>query len=188
MQFLKTLTLKRDHLLFKENTEFSFEPGLNLLVGEQGAGKSTLLRLLANPNKDAISWDLSIPKEPLATMSFDFEKDNPRMKSQLSQQGAFFEVSSRFVSHGETNMAILQNMEQAEGKLILLDEPESALSPKNQYELIKILQRVSAKNQVIAATHCIVLITATEFVLDFNNPKKGTKTPSKTFLKDAINT
>ena len=49
---------------------------------------------------------------------------------------------------------------------MFLDEPESALSIRNQFKLTKNIQEVSAKNNVqfLIATHCLPLIESVEYV------------------------
>ena len=74
-------------------------------------------------------------------------------------------------SHGESFLALLQN--RLTDGLFLLDEPESALSPKRQLALMALMvQRIKkGKSQFIIATHSPILMTfpgAT--VISFDSP------------------
>jgi len=78
-------------------------------------------------------------------------------------------------SHGEGYLAILGNRINAQrGGLFFLDEPESALSPKRQVELLRLLdERVRiGRTQLVIATHSPILLTwpgAT--IRSFDDPK-----------------
>jgi predicted ATPase len=69
-------------------------------------------------------------------------------------------IASRFKSHGEILKEYTVNgILDAKDSIILLDEPESALSLKNQFQLAKnILKVVKNDCQIIIATHCLPLI------------------------------
>ena len=62
-------------------------------------------------------------------------------------------------SHGQSLMAYFRARYQVEG-LYLLDEPETALSPKSQLELLGLLDRMSRQGhaQFIVATHSPILL------------------------------
>lgn len=65
-------------------------------------------------------------------------------------------------SHGEGFLAVLANrITPEQGGLFFLDEPESALSPKRQVALLRLLdQRVRRLNtQLVIATHSPILLT-----------------------------
>ena len=63
-------------------------------------------------------------------------------------------------SHGQCNMAFFESRYGVEG-LYLLDEPESALSPRRQLELRDLLGRVASRGlaQFIMATHSPILLS-----------------------------
>ena len=63
-------------------------------------------------------------------------------------------------SHGQCNMAFFESRYGVEG-LYLLDEPESALSPRRQLELRDLLGRVASRGlaQFIMATHSHILLS-----------------------------
>ncbi|MGZ3524596.1 MAG: AAA family ATPase, partial [Thermodesulfobacteriota bacterium] len=62
-------------------------------------------------------------------------------------------------SHGQSIMSFFRSRYKIKG-LYLLDEPETALSPKSQIELLKLLQEMSALGhaQFIIATHSPILM------------------------------
>jgi predicted ATPase len=63
-------------------------------------------------------------------------------------------------SHGQCNMAFFASRFRVPG-LYLLDEPESALSPRRQLELLRILQAASDRGdaQFVVATHSPILLS-----------------------------
>ena len=54
----------------------------------------------------------------------------------------------------------------AENSVLLLDEPEAALSLRNQYRLVDEIKNASKTNQIIFSTHSLVLIQSFEEVYD----------------------
>lgn len=135
---------------------------VTILVGEQGAGKSTLLALLANrivSEQDAIVVGTSA-KARHRSWSYDFEKDNPRVRSELTSRGGDFQILSHFSSHGETSFSVLegaleQSRADAEYTTYLLDEPDANLSPKRALQCAKLFKAMTCnpKVQVIASIH-----------------------------------
>jgi len=63
-------------------------------------------------------------------------------------------------SHGQSIMSYFKSRFEIKG-LYLMDEPETALSPKSQLELLKVIQatRGSDKAQFIIATHSPVILS-----------------------------
>lgn len=137
---------------------------LTVLVGDQGAGKSTLLSIISGKlNAPGIlkleSKDHDL--ENSRVLYYDFERDNPRMQSNIDQSPcAAFSVASRFISHGETMTSVIRWLEETEpapgnGLILLLDEPDTGLSPLNALRLADTLRRIAKKPrmQVIASIH-----------------------------------
>ena len=62
-------------------------------------------------------------------------------------------------SHGQSLMSLFKARYKIKG-LYLLDEPETALSPKSQLELLSVLNRMSTQGhaQFIIATHSPILL------------------------------
>jgi predicted ATPase len=76
----------------------------------------------------------------------------------------YFGKSSLIVkSHGQSHMAFFENRFARKG-LYLLDEPENALSPKRQLELLQLLRHLSLQGDVqfIIATHSPILLALPE--------------------------
>jgi predicted ATPase len=78
-------------------------------------------------------------------------------------------------SHGESYLAVMDNRIDAQrGGLFFLDEPESALSPRRQVELLRLLdERVRhGKTQLVIATHSPILLTwPGAMIRSFDDPK-----------------
>ena len=129
------------------------------LVGEQGSGKSTLLKLLLKPESHDFFKYSTAPVEPHESYSFDFEKDNPRIKTYISEKSPGFQVSALFASHGEVNLALLEKCKECDPEVntvFLMDEPDMALSPCSILKLgkqINDLSKQMPKLQLIFACH-----------------------------------
>ena len=69
-------------------------------------------------------------------------------------------------SHGQSLMAFFESRFKIKG-LYLLDEPETALSPKSQLQLLKLLSRMSQAGhaQFIIATHSPILLACPAAVI-----------------------
>jgi predicted ATPase len=82
-----------------------------------------------------------------------WEADNP---GQIDYFGGKSLVAQ---SHGQSIMSFFRSRYRIKG-LYLLDEPETALSPKSQLELLKLLQEMSGLGhaQFIIATHSPILL------------------------------
>jgi predicted ATPase len=63
------------------------------------------------------------------------------------------------MSHGEAFLSVMKN--RFSGGLFLLDEPETALSPKRQLTLLTLMYDLSraGKSQFLVATHSPILLT-----------------------------
>jgi len=83
----------------------------------------------------------------------EWEADNP---GQIDYFGGKSLIAQ---SHGQSIMSFFKSRYKIKG-LYLLDEPETALSPKSQVELLRLLQEMSALGhaQFIIATHSPILL------------------------------
>jgi len=153
-----------------------------LLVGDQGCGKSSILELLGKNERLEIELtDLGI--KGVDSSYFDFEKNNPSTVSNLDMvtnpdgspigTGAIGVFQSKFESHGETlvNYSV-KGLNCLKDRIVIFDEPEAALSIRNQYALVKAAD-VAVKNkcQLIFATHCLPLIRSQEEVFSMEHNK-----------------
>lgn len=158
---------------------FDFLPGLVLLVGDQGCGKSSLLKGMQDHSK-WVRINLQYPEKTISHFYFDSEHMNPRTKDSLTYTdisgndvgiGFGNALKSKFQSHGQVlKKFTIDALKKAENCILFLDEPEAALSVRNQYLLISELNNaVQRKCQVIVATHLLSLIESVPFVLSLEH-------------------
>ena len=164
-----------------------FSSPVTFFVGENGSGKSTLLEALARACQiyiwrgeertravinhyeewlflylDAIWANGTVPGSFFSSQIFCnfaqlvdvWEADNP---GQIDYFGG---KSLLTQSHGQSIMSFFKSRYKIKG-LYLLDEPETALSPKTQLELLKLLREMSGLGhaQFIIATHSPILLS-----------------------------
>jgi predicted ATPase len=171
---------------FKAGTRFDFRPGVNLLVGDQGSGKSSLIAALQSvgmknpPHKfEHLQKTTKVKATACKTFSFDFEKDNVRMQSHFSKN-IMFQMVSMHKSHGETNVAMLNSLQEAADCVVMMDEPDMALSIRTCAMLVKRFKELEARgSQVIAAVHNPIVIQAFKDVLSLEHCRW---VPSKDFV------
>ena len=130
--------------------KISFKPGPNVIIGENGSGKSSLFQVLLQPSKE-VKETCKVNSISGTYYAFDFEKDNPRKKGFISEMS---HITSRFVSHGQSNQAIIKCMGQDDAKdcMFFLDEPEQALDI-NGLELLISTVKKSKASQILIITH-----------------------------------
>jgi predicted ATPase len=166
--------------------EFEFPSAITIIVGENGTGKSTLLEAIgalagydeAGGGKGYMPVDHSraVDKSgaalgatlrahwlPKVTAGWFFRAESFYSVSRYLDQAAL-DVGAAppdFLSwsHGEGFIRFFEERCRRQG-IYILDEPESALSPTRQIELLKLLQRMeqSGTAQVIMATHSPLLM------------------------------
>jgi len=172
--------------VLRQTGSIPFLSPVTFFIGENGSGKSTLLEALArrcqihiwqgvdctrskpNPYEETlflylkIEWrDGMVPGSFFSSQIFRnfaqlvdmWEADNP---GQIDYFGG---KSLLTQSHGQSLMSFFKARYKIKG-LYLLDEPETALSPKSQLQLLKLLQDMSALGhaQFIIATHSPILL------------------------------
>ena len=172
--------------LFHHTRNLVFSAPVTFFVGENGSGKSTLLGALARKcgihiwqGIERIRFEVNLYEEALYKYlaiewadgqvpgSF-FASDLFRNFAQILDEWAaadpgmlkYFGGKSLVTqSHGQSLMALFRARYRIKG-LYLLDEPETALSPKSQLELLTILQEMSLAGhaQFIIATHSPLLL------------------------------
>src|SRR5204862_385767 len=108
------------------------------------------------------SGDLTLGRSYL----FDAEQHNPRTQLELFKDQPEMIEFLRVASHGQVMLSLFRESfpKLPDGTILLLDEPEMALSASNQRRILKMLQElVDQKHfRIICATHSPVLIESPE--------------------------
>lgn len=164
MDYITDIKISRtpeDRLKKLAGKTIKFLPGLNFLVGDNGIGKSSIIREIGGTHLIKKSITVHATGE-LTSQYFDTEKMNPRVAGSVD---SVFSVYSRFMSHGECLDVVLRHFEvptksKNGNRLLLVDEPESGLSPWKQKELLDLYVKHSKKIQIIIATHSMIFTRA----------------------------
>jgi len=172
--------------IFRQAGEIAFRTPVTLFAGENGTGKSTLLEALAikagihiwrqrwrtrfevNPYEDtlhryiSVEWtDGRVPGSFFGSSVFqDFARILDEWAATDPGQLEYFGGKSLLTqSHGQSIMSFFTARYAIKG-LYLLDEPETALSPKTQLALLELLAKTTAAGhaQFIIATHSPILL------------------------------
>ena len=172
--------------IFRVARTIKFNSPVTFFAGENGSGKSTLLTAISRKCSIHI-WD-GIKKARFDQNPYeeDLYKYIETEWTNSSVPGSFFasEIFRNFAanldewasispgtleyfggkslisqSHGQCHMSFFRNRFQIKG-LYLLDEPENALSPHKQIELLKLLIETgqAGNAQFIIATHSPILL------------------------------
>lgn len=163
------ITFLQDYRVFKKRETYMFQDGqVNLLVGDQGCGKSSLLDLLAKPDPRIIQVDTG-PSQ-LRTRFFDFERDNPRIRDYGNDPIKFkVSIVAKFSSHGEFVNSIVRSISKLDTDVVLMDEPDMALSIRSMNRLAQALK--ACPTTIIASAHNPILIGAVERVLSLEHKR-----------------
>lgn len=183
--------------LFQKTEGIEFTSPITFFIGENGTGKSTLLRALSNKcdiyiweykdinkleynpyEKDlykAISIEWANGSVPGSFFSSEIFKDFSQILDEWAKGDShileYFGGESLMIkSHGQSIVSYFKARYKIKG-LYLMDEPETALSPKSQMELLEVLTHMSQQGhaQFIICTHSPVLMAcpnATIFSFD----------------------
>lgn len=152
---------------------------LIMLTGENGSGKSTLLHSIwyALRGEQADGYVYRLDRRDIQydkVFLFDAEQHNPRMQQELFQDNPQMLEFVQMASHGQVMLAMFRENFPAlpDGTVLLLDEPEMALSTSNQRRVLKMLKELAdQKNfRIVAATHSPVLIESPDtYVINLDN-------------------
>jgi len=172
--------------LFHQTTQLEFNSPVTFFVGENGAGKSTLLEAIChkcgihiwrevegrraevNPYESlfykylAVQWTNSrVPGSFFGSDTFRYFTHSLD-EWAAGDRGLFDYFGGQSLvtqSHGQSLMSYFRARYQIKG-LYLLDEPETALSPKSQVALVRLLREMSQAGhaQFIVATHSPILL------------------------------
>lgn len=177
--------------------ELSFEKNVSFFVGDNGIGKSTLIEAIAivlGLNAEGGTENFDFSTKDTHSILYDYLRVSKGFKRPTTR--FFFRAETFYnfatekeyvggsgygkrnlhdISHGESFMQLIRNRFSEKG-LYVLDEPEAALSPINQLNLLAFIDKM-AKNgsQFIIATHSPILISYIDGVVyDLNNNFKKT--------------
>ncbi len=172
--------------IFRKTESIEFKKPVTFFIGENGTGKSTLLRAICrrsniyiwedtgrgrfqfNPYEEAlfkfIDIDWTDGPVPGSFFSSQIFQDYARFLDEvaLANPGIFqyYGGSSLMTkSHGQSLISFFTARYKIRG-LYLMDEPETALSPKSQLALLKVLKEMSDAGhaQFIIASHSPILL------------------------------
>lgn len=172
--------------IFKEPSPLTFETNITFFIGDNGSGKSTLLKAIArrggihiweeerarfgnNPHEEDlfkyIDLNWTNGRKPGTFFSSERYQHLSKVIDELacSDPGLldyFGGKSLMAQSHGESFMSFFESRYRIEG-VYLLDEPETALSPRRQIEFVKLLRDQSRDGhaQFIIASHSPILLS-----------------------------
>lgn len=188
---------------FRQTKGLVLETPVTLFVGENGSGKSTLLQAVANrcgihiwktietsrceinPFEQLlwqyieVEWiDGYVPGSFFSSEIFyDFARNLDEWAVADPDMLNYFGGKSLMTqSHGQSLMSYFGSRYRIKG-LYILDEPETALSPKSQIALLKLLEETSLAGhaQFLIATHSpILLACAGAKIFSFDQIPVGT--------------
>jgi predicted ATPase len=152
---------------------------LIMLTGENGSGKSTLLHSIwyALRDQQVEGFLYRLDKRDVQydkVFLFDAEQHNPRMQQELFKDNPQLREFVQMASHGQVMLAMFSENFPAlpDGTVLLLDEPEMALSTSNQRRVLKMLKELADHKgfRIVAATHSPVLIESPDtYVINLDN-------------------
>lgn len=161
---------------------------LVMLQGENGSGKSTLLHslhyALRGEQVEGYVYRLDPGSVKVGqSYLFDAEQHNPRTQLELFQDQPEMLEYLRLASHGQVMLSMFSETfpKLPDGTILLLDEPEMALSVSNQRRILKMLMELvdQKKFRIVCATHSPVLIDSPDtYVIDLDRHVNKNVMPS----------
>jgi predicted ATPase len=150
-----------------------------MLQGENGSGKSTLLHsiwyALRGEQVDGYVYRLDASNVKIEnSFLFDAEQHNPRTQLEFFKDSPQMIEFLQTASHGQVMLSMFKENFPSlpDSTILLLDEPEMALSVSNQRRILKMLLELVDKKKfrIVCATHSPVLIEAPEtYVINLDN-------------------
>ena len=161
--------------------DLDFHPRITFFIGENGSGKSTLLEAIAvafgfNPEGGSRSFNFGTreshselhqylrltkgivrPRDGFFLRAESFFNVATEIE-RLDVIDSYGGVSLHEQSHGEAFLALFEHRLHG-GMLVLLDEPEAALSPLRQMSFLTLLHRhVKSGAQFLVASHSPIVL------------------------------
>ncbi|DAB29262.1 MAG TPA: ABC transporter ATP-binding protein [Sulfurimonas sp. UBA12504] len=151
------------------------------LVGQSGSGKSLTLKALLSMLPDSMECDFAyeadfvlvagesiafVPQNPFTALSpmtkikKQFFIEDKKVKKLFTQVGLDIELLERFapeLSGGQLQRVVLAMALESNPKLLLLDEPTTALDPKNRILILELLKKLQKEFgfKILFVTHDI---------------------------------
>lgn len=180
----------------------AFHPKVTFLVGENGSGKSTLLEAIAtawgfNPEGGTRNFHFStrsshsnLSEYVRLVRGFKRPRDGFFLRAesfynvasnidQLDEEpggppiiNSYGKKSLHMQSHGESFFSLMQHR-FGENSIYILDEPEAAVSPTRQLEMLAIIHRLAnEKCQFIIATHSPIIMAYPDSYIYLITPRE----------------
>ena len=172
--------------LLQQTRQLTFDTEVTLFVGENGTGKSTFLEALAtacgvhiwrppegaryevNPHEEQLCRHLTVEwtgdRVPGSFFAADIAHHFAHLVDEWAANDAgqlkYFGGKSLVTqSHGQSLLSLFRARYRVRG-IYFLDEPEAALSPRSQLELLRIMAEATANGlaQFIVSTHSPLLL------------------------------
>ncbi len=219
------MKVKRLQITFekKKLVDISFEIHTSLaLIGQSGSGKSLTIKALLGmlPQEMDVVLDVEsdfelqrgktisfVPQNPFTALSpltkikKQFFVDIQRVEKLFDELGLSLELLERFppeLSGGQLQRVVIAMALESSPKLLLLDEPTTALDPQTKEVIIKLLKELQKKEgfKMLFVTHDInsaknlcqdMYVINKGTIIEFGNTQEILKNPQKSYTKTLIN-
>ncbi|MDU2558702.1 MAG: ABC transporter ATP-binding protein [Anaerococcus prevotii] len=209
----KNLTISYDKKVI-DNISFKIEEGkVNILMGRNGSGKSTILNAISgiksyegeiktdgkvsylNQNinsKAKFTVFETILLGKVADLSLRITKDDKRDVEKILDLLDIRKYKDKYInrlSGGEVQKVFIGQALVANPKILLLDEPVSALDLKNQYDIMRIIKDLTEKLNLttLISLHQIALIEKfADNIILIDNNKIYRQGPSKEVMDEVM--
>ncbi len=163
------MTIEKLKIQYQHQTLVDISFGIDrslALVGQSGSGKSLSLKALLGMLPDSMQLELQmdapfelingstlafVPQNPFTALSpltkirKQFFASEAKMRRLFEQVGLDYSLANRFppeLSGGQLQRVIIAMALSSDPKLLLLDEPTTALDPKNRSVIIELLKEL----------------------------------------------